>query len=102
MREEPGVQDQLHKEVHEGAQQDLQDGPGQEMPPDTKEGVPDQVHQEVQEHPKEELQNCLSAEMHQAASSKLQKRTGDTKTKKGRFPPPQVINVKQKKQKALI
>ena len=52
------------------------------MPPNTKEGMPDKVHQKMQEHAQEELQNCLPAKMYQAASSKLQKRTGDTKKRK--------------------
>ena len=88
MWEEPGVQDELHEEVHEGAEQDVQDSPGQEVPPDSKEGVPDEVHKKVQEHPEEELQNCLPAEVHQAAGSKLQKRTGDLKIKWVQIPPP--------------
>ena len=75
------MQDELLEEVHQGAQQDLQDGPGQEVPPDPKEGVSDKVHQKVQEHSQEELQNCLPAKMHQTTSSKLQKRTGETTIK---------------------
>ena len=81
MSEEPSVQDELQQKVHESSEQNLQNGPGQEVPPDTQEGVPDEVHQKVQEHSQEELQNCLPAKMHQTTSSKLQKRTGETTIK---------------------
>ena len=67
------MQDQLQQEVHQGSEQNLQNRPGQEVPPDTQEGVSDEVHEEVQDHPQEELQNGLPAKMHQAASPKLQK-----------------------------